>query len=509
MRPLLMMASGLWWLASSQAGTIQPRFSYTPAVAQPGQSITLQGTRFPPTSISVIVALTNDLAEARIVATLPVQNGSVNAQVPIPADLPPGRYLVGVADQNLKGAVNMTGPISIAPLAGPWFAVSPLRVAPGGIVGVGAKGFPAAATIAGVGIVDNADQVTVLGFAALTNGAMARTFAVPATQPHATTYRAFVIGSNGQYAVPTMGPFSVAISQSVATVPIGDYPVGIEANPLTNRIYAGNGGDSTVSVIDGVTNQVTATIPTGDLPCAMAMNLANNRLYVANLNSDNVTVIDGATNQVVATVPVGGAPCAVRVLPALNRVYVGNYRSNSISVISTASNTVVSTISLPGPPYGLGVNTQTNRVYSATGAVNQLLTIDGATNAILAAENVGKGPDAVAVNQFNNRIYVGNYFSDTLSVLDGNTNKVIATVRVGREPSGVAVNPVTGRVFVGNYGSDTVTVIEGLTNAISATIAVGEIPDGITVNPSTGRVYSVNSLTRDVTVIADPPVAAK
>lgn len=496
----LLAVTGAAWAAG-----VQPRFSYSPPVVEPGQTINLLATQFPASATSIIVALTNDIAQARVVASLPVVNGSASGPVLIPADLRAGRYLVGVADQNLDGAANLTGPLMVAPASGPWFFFSPLRVAPGGTVSFGVKGFPPAATVAGVGIVDNADRVTILGFAGLSNGAVARTFTVPPGASDATTYRAFVLGSNGQYAASVAGPFSVAVPDIVTSFSVGDYPVGIEVNPLTNRIYAGNSGDSTVSVIDGVNNQVTTTIPTGSLPCAMAMNLANNRLYVANLNSDDVTVIEGATNQIVATIPVGGGPCAVRVLPALNRVYVGNYRDNSISVLSSATNSVVTTIQLPGPPYGLGVNAQTNRLYSATGVVNELIVIDGATNAIIASEPVGKGPDAVAVNQANNRIYVGNYFSDTLSVLDGNTNKVVATVRVGREPSGVAVNPVTGRVFVGNYGSDTVTVVEGLTNQVSATIAVGATPDGITLNPATARVYSVNSVTRDVTVIADPP----
>ena len=99
----------------------------------------------------------------------------------------------------------------------------------------------------------------------------------------------------------------------VATLPTGNTPDAAAVNTQTNKIYVTNhcGGDptcespGTVSVIDGVTNQV-ATVTVGAVPIAAAANPATNKIYVANYcgtvpncglgSPGTVTVIDGATN---------------------------------------------------------------------------------------------------------------------------------------------------------------------------------------------------------------------
>ncbi len=42
--------------------------------------------------------------------------------------------------------------------------------------------------------------------------------------------------------------------------------------------------------------RVTATLPVGSGPAALAVNPMTNKIYVANSNGSTVTVIDGATN---------------------------------------------------------------------------------------------------------------------------------------------------------------------------------------------------------------------
>ena len=112
----------------------------------------------------------------------------------------------------------------------------------------------------------------------------------------------------------------------VATIPVVSVnpsgPVAVGVNPATNRVYVGNFGGDTVSVIDGTTNTVVATIQVPGGPHGVGVNPATKRVYVANFNVSYVAVIDGTTNTVVATIPVGFAPRGVGVNPATNRVYV-------------------------------------------------------------------------------------------------------------------------------------------------------------------------------------------
>jgi YVTN family beta-propeller protein len=134
----------------------------------------------------------------------------------------------------------------------------------------------------------------------------------------------------------------------IATVAVGDYfsvPSALCSNPADNKVYCANQGsdqgefDSTVTVIDGTTNEVIATVHVGCNPAALCYNPRNNKVYCANTGdptyspSTTVTVIDGATNGVIATIGVGRTPCALAYNPTQNRVYVANYEGSSISVL--------------------------------------------------------------------------------------------------------------------------------------------------------------------------------
>ena len=108
------------------------------------------------------------------------------------------------------------------------------------------------------------------------------------------------------------GPLTVTAGPGPATFPVGFYPIGAAVNPANGRVYIPNGGDDTLSVLDGATGASMATVPIGELPCAIALNPRTNRIYVANLNSQSVSVVDGEINAVVATVPVQRAVAAWR-----------------------------------------------------------------------------------------------------------------------------------------------------------------------------------------------------
>src|SRR5712692_739580 len=75
----------------------------------------------------------------------------------------------------------------------------------------------------------------------------------------------------------------------------GAAPVSAAVNPVTNQVYVLNAGSSSVTVIDGATNNTT-TVAAGTGPISVAVNPVTNKVYVANFSSADVTVIDGATN---------------------------------------------------------------------------------------------------------------------------------------------------------------------------------------------------------------------
>ena len=76
-------------------------------------------------------------------------------------------------------------------------------------------------------------------------------------------------------------------------ISVGSIPYGVGVNVDTNKIFVANNENNTVSVIDGLSNQVLDTIPVGQSPYEIAVNPNTNKIYVTNQGSNTVSVIDG------------------------------------------------------------------------------------------------------------------------------------------------------------------------------------------------------------------------
>src|SRR5205823_5094313 len=178
-----------------------------------------------------------------------------------------------------------------------------------------------------------------------------------------------------------------------------------------------------------------ATVTVGQLPLGVAVNPSSTRVYVANSWDGTVSVIDTASNTVVATVPVGTNPTGVAVNATGTRVYVAN--QGTVSVINTATNAVVATISIPGlrQVFGIAINPAGSRVYLSDTAANVVGVIDATSNTFMGVLAVGLAPMGLATDPTGAFIFVAQDRAlGTVSVIRAATNTVVATVRVGENP---------------------------------------------------------------------------
>jgi YVTN family beta-propeller protein len=325
----------------------------------------------------------------------------------------------------------------------------------------------------------------------------------------------------------------LAVAQVVvATVPAGNIPFGVAVNSVTNKTYVANYSDSTVTVIDGASNNTT-TVNVGLYPAAIAVNAVTNRIYVANRcgndsscnSAGTVSVIDGTSNTT-ASVNVGYAPVAVAVNSATNQIYVVNECGNDPTCSSPGTVTVVdgssnktTTVMVGTFPYDVEINPVTNQIYvvndcgddNSCNSVGTVTVIDGVNNKTTTV-NVGFYPYFAAVNSVTNKIYVANKCGNdvncgsvgTVTVIDGATNGATAVI-AGFQADTLALNSVTNKIYVENdCGNDfncasngTVTVIEGATNN-TATVSVGVYPYGVAVNAATNKTYVANYCGNDL-----------
>ncbi|MFC9769407.1 YncE family protein [Rhodococcus jostii] len=96
----------------------------------------------------------------------------------------------------------------------------------------------------------------------------------------------------GQVAVTVFGLCALAAGLApaaqadtvIATVPVGDGPIGVAITPGGTHAYVANADGGSVSVIETATNTVTATIPVGASPFAVAITPNGTHAYVTALS---------------------------------------------------------------------------------------------------------------------------------------------------------------------------------------------------------------------------------
>jgi YVTN family beta-propeller protein len=293
------------------------------------------------------------------------------------------------------------------------------------------------------------------------------------------------------------------------TVPVGNGPDGLAADPATRTLYSSNQNASSVSVINTAACNAGNTagcdqrvleigLPAGASPQGIAFDAATGTLYVADIGDNTISVINAKTcsaadhsgcGQVPASIRDPGGPIALAVNQATDTVYVANIGDNS-----SGQNHTVAVIN------GAICNGQQ---HSGCGQRPRKV-------------RVGGGPDGVAVDQATDTVYTVNDGADnnnghTVSVLNGATcnarrhsgcGQVPATIRVGHGPFWIAVDQATHTAYTANNTDSTVSVINTATcNARrhsgcgqhTATVPVGFKPWALTIDPDVHTVFVVNN----------------
>lgn len=324
---------------------------------------------------------------------------------------------------------------------------------------------------------------------------------------------------------------------ALGNISVGQDPVAIAVNPVTNKIYVANNADNTVTTIDGATN-ATTTIPVCTAPAGIGVNSVTDRIYVACSGTNNVIVIDGATGNTAAitTASIGVliGYDTVAVNPVTNQIFVGG--SNGVTLINGATNTA--SPFAPDFTFGLGINTRTNTLYVAG---TSIFVFDIASDSLVATiQDSNAQFNTVLVNPALNQVYFGASTESAFLVLNGATNQALpgvlsgggtiafnpvtnqvitATVAIqlynaatntGSPLSSVttqwdvaAIDPITNQVYLASSTANTLAVLDGRNGyALADTASTGGNPSAMAVNPVTDLVYVANSGTNDVTVVS-------
>ncbi|MGB7285006.1 MAG: ThuA domain-containing protein [Candidatus Acidiferrum sp.] len=311
------------------------------------------------------------------------------------------------------------------------------------------------------------------------------------------TNKVYAVNSDDGTVTVVSGANLSGTNLAAKKIKVGRRPSTIGINPETNRIYVANSEDGTVSVVDGSVDRVVATVKVGELPYVVAVNSASDKIYVSKTFSNTTKVIDGATNQA-RILDTGVQATAIVSSAGVNKSYLIDM-GDTVTVLDGA-NDASSKIHAGNRDWGLALNPATNKIYIGDSEGSTVSIVDARSGAVHSVQT-GEMPGAIAVDSESNRIYVANYGSNSVTVLDGANDAVVATLLVEVHPQALAADSATHWIYVANTGSHSVSVISGERNSVVGTVHLEAGP--YTIAAANGLAY-VECLGHDGLFAIDP-----
>lgn len=300
---------------------------------------------------------------------------------------------------------------------------------------------------------------------------------------------------------PTDGASTIPL---LTTVPVGDSPEEVVADPVHGTIYVTESGADEVAVIDTTTESVVSTIGVGEQPVGLAIDPQAGYVYVANLgygSVGSVSVIDTSNRTVVRTIPLreGALPFDLALDPTSHTLFVTENGTNAVGVVDTRTWTVVDTIPVGAEPRHIAVDSTVGEAYVATGGT--LTVIDARSRQVLGtldglpAMAAGAHVGMLAADPTAGTLLVANPGTGTVSVVDTKTHGLTGTVQVGGSgPMGLQVDPGESTAYVTGAGEDggmAVIDLDRLTVLGRVAPAMNSIWAGQpAVDPHAGTVYA-------------------
>ncbi len=312
----------------------------------------------------------------------------------------------------------------------------------------------------------------------------------------------------------------------------------VAVNPDTNRVYVASAAYDTVWVVDPTGGgSVIASVPVGDHPVGLAVVTSTNKIYAANLYGWTVTAIRGSDNSPIADLYAGVQPCRVAADSGDARVYVVNHLEPDNGALAINSHTdsqeyFYTRLHAAQGRYGLDVDPAQEKLFIAARDAG-LIAIQDAyqpnQDPLVFKLDPPRVPYVVAFNPTTGHLFVtaaddhkvvilapysieltstASYVQEgqRIYVLDQTNAGWIKEIDVGwGAEEGIAVNPKTGQVFVTNAHDDTVSIIQDDADPaqiqLIKDLPVGDYPQGVAVDVKANLIYVGNANSQDLTVI--------
>jgi YVTN family beta-propeller protein len=208
--------------------------------------------------------------------------------------------------------------------------------------------------------------------------------------------------------------------------------------------WATSRGPDTVTAFDGATGRVLATIPVGKAPMGLAVPRGTNKLYVGNEGSNSVSVISLTRREVITTINVGSRPHHMYASPDGSRVYLAEFGTNKIAVIDTMTDSLVAEWAT-GPPtertHAPAPSPDGKTLYAVNSGGNTLAALDAKTGAIEWSMPTGDNPSEFHILRDGKTGYLSVRNLDEIDMIDLVARQVVRKIPVGDQPDTVQIAP--------------------------------------------------------------------
>lgn len=263
----------------------------------------------------------------------------------------------------------------------------------------------------------------------------------------------------------------------------------LSIDPAARRLYVAHSSEVAIINLDNQTVIGAITNTPGVHGFAIAPE--TQRGFASNGQEGTVSVVDLASLQTLYKVTAGNNPDCVVFEPKMGEVYAFNGRDESATVFDPTTGKVAITISLPGKPEFAVADPKAGLVYDNIEDLNEIVQIDAKYHQVCGLWSIapGQSPSAMAMDTRHHRLFIGchNNLMLMVSTKDGH---VMANVPIGQGVDASAFDAKTGLVFA-SCGDGTVTIAKEDGDSLSVVQTLKTEPGARTMalDPKTHDIY--------------------
>ncbi len=168
----------------------------------------------------------------------------------------------------------------------------------------------------------------------------------------------------------------LAVMMSWGSVEAGPKPAGADS-AQTTRIYVGNSGATTISVIDHDLQEVIKTIDIGAKHHGSVPSHKGDRIYMTTEDTGEVIAIDTLTNEILWRVKAGATLHEPSITHDDRFVFAPDFRAGRIAIVDTVSGTLVDEVKMIDPETGEKFDALHNTYEMADGIHMMSMSIRG------------------------------------------------------------------------------------------------------------------------------------